>query len=77
MIGLQGPPHYDYTLQINGVKFEEMEEAPPRERADLARTAIKMLMHGPKKSVTFGFLLKGVHISASAVLNNHTKFSKL
>jgi len=69
--------YYEYTLRINGVKFEEMEEAPPRERADLARTAIKMQTHGPKKSVTFGFLLKGVHISASAVLNTHTKFAKL
>ena len=48
-----------YTLIVNGVKFSEMEEAPPRERADLARSAVKMQMEGPKKSVKFGFLLKG------------------
>ena len=29
-----------YTLEINGVKFEEMPEAPPRQRAALARTAM-------------------------------------
>ena len=38
-----------YTLEINGIKYEEMDEAPPRERAALARTAISMMMHGPKK----------------------------
>ena len=31
---------YKYSLEINGVRFEEMTEAPPRERAELARTAI-------------------------------------
>ena len=54
-----------------------MEEAPPRERAELARSAITMNMHGPKKSVTFGFLRKGVHIGATAIFNMHTKFAKL
>ena len=54
-----------------------MEEAPPRERADLARSTVKMQMDGPKKSVKFGFLLKGVYIGASAILNMHTKFAKL
>ena len=54
-----------------------MEEAPPRERAELARTAIKMQMDGPKKSVKFGFLIRGEYIGASAILNLHTKFGKL
>ena len=27
--------------------------------------------------IKFGFLLKGVYISASAILNQHTKFAKL
>jgi len=66
-----------YTIQINGVKFEEMAEAPPRERAALARSAITMNMIGLKKSVKFGFLLNGDYISASAILNMHTKFAKL
>ena len=48
-----------YILEINGVKFEEMAEAPPRERADLARTAIQMKMDGPKKSARFGILCNG------------------
>ena len=48
-----------YTLEINGVKFEEMAEAPPRERAALARSAIEMNMDGPKKSAKFALLRKG------------------
>ena len=35
-------------LNINGVNFEDMDEAP-RERAALARTAIDTKMQGPKK----------------------------
>ena len=30
----------NYILEINGVKYSEMEKAPPRERAALARSAI-------------------------------------
>ena len=66
-----------YTLEVNGVKFSEMVEAPPRERADLARTAIKMHMNGPKKSAKFGFLRKGEYIGASVTLNLNSKFAKL
>ena len=66
-----------YNLKINGVKYEEMAEAPPRERAALARSAIIMNMNGPKKTVKFGFLRKGDYIGASAVFNMHTKFAKL
>ena len=39
----------NYTLEINGVKYEEMDEAPARERAALARSAITLMMDGPKK----------------------------
>ena len=39
----------EFTLEINGVKFEEMAEAPPRERAALARSAISYQMNGLKK----------------------------
>ena len=38
-----------YTLQINGVDYSIMAEAPPRERAALARSSISMKMDGPKK----------------------------
>ena len=38
-----------YTLEINGIKYKEMDEATPRERAALARSAISMMMVGPKK----------------------------
>ena len=54
-----------------------MAEAPPRERAALARTAITMQMAGPKKSARFGLLLKGQYIGVTVVLNMHTKFAKL
>ena len=54
-----------------------MADAPPRERAALARTAIKMQMHGPKKIAKLGFLRKGEYIGVSVVLNTLTKFAKL
>ena len=38
-----------YTLEVNGVEFSEMAEAPPRQRAALARTPISMKMDGIKK----------------------------
>ena len=66
-----------YSLEINDVKYEEMTEAPPRERAALARTAITMKTDGPKKSVRFGLMRKGEYIGVSAVYNTHTKFAKL
>ena len=66
-----------YVLEINGVKYEEMSEAPPRERAALARTGITMRTKGLKKSVRFGLLRKGEYIGVTAVLNMHTKFAKL
>ena len=38
-----------YTLAVNGIEFGEMAEAPARERAALARSAISTQMDGPKK----------------------------
>ena len=35
-----------YTLEINGVKYEDMDEAPARERATLARSAMTMKIDG-------------------------------
>ena len=46
-------------MEINEVKFEEMAEAPPRERAALARSAIETNMDGLKKSAKFILLRKG------------------
>ena len=48
-----------YSLDINGVNYYDMAEAPPRERAELARTTITMNMAGPKKSAKFAILRKG------------------
>ena len=53
-----------------------MPEAPPRERAALARSAIIMKMDGPKKSAKFALLRKGEYIGATVVLNTLTKFAK-
>ena len=64
-------------MSINGVNYEEMNEAPPRERAELARSAITMRMEGPKKSAKFGLLRKGDYIGVSVVLNTLSKFAKL
>ena len=55
----------------------DMSEAPPRERAALARSAISMKMDGPKKSAKFGLMRKGEYIGVSVVLNTQTKFGKL
>ena len=57
--------------------FEDMAEAPARERAALARTAITMKMHGPKKSAKFGLLRSGEYVGVSVVHNSLTKFAKL
>ena len=54
-----------------------MAEAPPRDRAALARSAIIMKMDGPKKTAKFGLLRKGKYTGVTVVLNTHTKFSKL
>ena len=62
---------------MNGVHFSELDEAPPRERAALARSAISMQMSGPKKSAKFGLLRSGEYISVSVLHNMHSKFGKL
>ena len=59
------------------MSYEDFPEAPPRERADLARSAIVTIMDGPKKIAKFGLLRKGDYIGASVILNQHTKFAKL
>ena len=77
-IHLGSDPNYRcFTLKINGVQFYDMDEAPPRKRAALARSAIKMQMNGPKKSAKFGLLRRGEYIGVSVLLNTHTKFGKL
>ena len=59
------------------MRYEDMNEAPPRERAALARSAITMRMDGPKKIAKFGLLRKGDYIGVTVVLNTLTKFAKL
>ena len=54
-----------------------MDEAPPRERAALARSTISMQMNGPKKTAKFGLLRRGEYIGVSVLLNTHSKFGKL
>ena len=54
-----------------------MDEAPPRERAALARTSISFKMDGSKKSAKFAILRKGESIGVSILFNNLTKFGKL
>ena len=57
--------------------FTDMPEAPPRERAALARSAISTKMDGPKKSAKFGLMRRGEYTEVSVVLNTQTKFAKL
>ena len=70
-------PDFCYTLIINNVPFTEMAEAPPRERAALARSAVSLKMHGPIKSAKFGLMRKGEYVGVSIVLNTQSKFGKL
>ena len=76
-LGYEGYPSNKYTLEINNVNFSDLAEAPPRERAPLARTAITANMNGPKKSAKFGLLRRGEYISVSILLNTMTKTSML
>ena len=64
-------------LEINSVEYNNLSEAPPKERAELARSAIKVKMDGPKKTAKFGLLLKGQYIGVSVLLNTLTNFGKL
>ena len=57
--------------------FEDMPEAPTRERAALARSVITMNMEGPKKSAKFGLLLKGTFINVSVVFDTLSKYARL
>ena len=66
-----------YTLAINGLRYEDMDEAPPRERAEIARTSISFKMDGPIKSAKFAILRKGESIGVSIQFNSLTKFAKL
>ena len=45
-----------YTLMINNVDFNDMPEAPERERASLARSKIIYKMDGRTKSADFYLL---------------------
>ena len=54
-----------------------MKEAPTKERASLARSAMKMKMTGHIKSAKFGLLYEGKYTGVSAFLNQYTKFAKL
>ena len=54
-----------------------MSEAPPRERAALARTGITMNMIGQKKIAKFGLLRSAEYIGVSILCNMLTKFGKL
>ena len=62
---------------INGVNFNELPEAPAREREPLARSKTSINMNGNKKHGYFPLLRNGVLIPVSVQLNQLTKFAKL
>ena len=49
MYGIMYVGEGHYELKVNGIDFEDMKEAPPREWAAIARTGISFHMEGPKK----------------------------
>ena len=54
---------------INGVNFNELPEAPAREREPLARSKTSINMNGNKKHGYFPLLRNGVLIPVSVQLN--------
>ena len=65
------------TLYINGINFNELPEAPAREREPLARSKTSINMSGVKKFGSYPLLLSGKLIPVSIQLNQFSKFSKL
>ena len=66
-----------FPLLINGVNFNELEDAPAREREPLARSTTSISMSGIKKHGYYPILINGVLIPVSVWLNKQTKFAKL
>ena len=64
-------------MAINEVDFDELEDAPPRRRAQLARSGVTLSMDGNKKIGQYPILRNGEYISISVQMNTLTKFSKL
>ena len=62
---------------INNTNFNDLPEAPERERASLARLKITYKMNGPTKSANFSLLRKGEPTRVSLTYNTHSKFAKL
>ena len=66
-----------FDLQINGINFNDLPEAPARQRERLARSNTSINMHGHKKQGLFPLLREGELITVSVQLNKQTKFAKL
>ena len=62
---------------INNINFNDLPEAPERERASLARSKITYKMEGPTKSANFSLLRKGEPTRVSVTYSTYSKFAKL
>ena len=58
-----------FTLAINGIEFNELTDAPAREREPLARSTTSINMLGIKKHGYYPILINGVLIPVSVLLN--------
>ena len=58
----------EFTLLINGVNFNELEDAPARDREPLARSKTSINMRGNKKHGYYPLLCNGVLIPVSVML---------
>ena len=76
-ISLNKDEERQWTLFINEVNFNELPEAPAREREPLARSKTSINMSGVKKVGYYPILLSGKLIPVSVQLNQFSKFSKL
>ena len=65
------------NLIINGVRFNELLDAPAKEREPLARATTSINMNGKIKRAYFPLLRNGELIPVHVQLNKLTKFAKL
>ena len=80
-LGFKGDPYKlgHYTLKVEGMPIEYLQEAPKRERPsfDVARSQVKANMSGQKPWMKFPFIVKGKFMYLVISHNKLTKFTKV
>ena len=77
VLGYSLQNEHTYTLTFDGVDFNDLPQAPARERAPLARSSTTINMDGAKKFGKFPIIRSGQLICVTILVNFLTKFAKL